>query len=626
MQFRKSVFSGYTFTFAFMENLFIVYQKAVKLLELGRPAAARKELLQLLTAEPKFAPALSTMALCFFEEKDFKKAAEYARAALEQSPNESEFHFVLGMVQTGLEEWEAAINSIETAVALNPNNAEYFVQLSLLYLQLKIYGKARQNLEKALAIDPGHEVALGLRSHYENLLGRDQSARQYMDKAIGANPENTALHWEMGDQAFNKGDYGQAAFHYQLVLQKQPGEWQLRERFLDARLGLHAVYKWLAIKYRPFFTVSYATLIFDIFLVILGAIMLKERDTGESYFMYLKWLTVLLAIKSFIFWFLRTIGHIWMRHKIWKLHWVEHLNYSTYLQLSALMAITSFLFYLVSKDFLWLGTAMVLLILALVSMVHLLLEDTKKKKFFRFYLYFIYSVGATTFITELVVPGGVQQLVDLLVFSIFGPVVLAIVWETVRDAINKKTVPIKSLEKRSVSMKIKILDWVVVPIGLGVFGVGGFYGTNIVSVLAFGIIWGGIGVATAALLFYYLKKKQSPLLNLESNFETTDDRTTRVFRILLSVFFWVLLSGICITAFSGLGKTTQERAAIVKHGNNEKKERAYVWVMYRGKTVKLRPDRITWEAAIHADSVLLTVRKSLFAVEYVDNISVIEKE
>ena len=609
-----------------MENAFTTFQKAAKLVELGRYKMARTELAKVLAEMPEFTPALRAMAVCFYSEGNFKNGLEYAESALRTDPNESENHYVMGLAYMGMEENEIGINYFEKAVELEPDNVEYFIQLARLYMNLEIYGKAKINLNKALEIEPTNEMALGLKSHYEHHFGRNEEADILMAKAIEQDPENVGLHLEMGNQALKKEDFEKAVFHYQQVMQKDPGNWLLRDRIITTYLGKYPIYNWLAIKFRPFFTVSYATLFFDLFLVLVGGLILREKNIDEPFYPYAQWGVLILIAKSIVFWLLRVVGHFYMNGKIWGLNFLERVNYSFYLHLNTVFALAALTMHILKGGFIWMATSGLLIIFSLISLAYLSIENEKKKKWLIGYLSFLYIVGGINFISEISGLGGVRHFPDILAISIFGPIIIWALWVHIKEYLeNRKKPKIEiKLEQPPQTIGGFILDWMVLPLGFGVYGFGGYFGTNIVEIFRFSLIWGGMGILFTGLFYYFLKRTKSSLLNMESTFESAEDSFGRLARVLLSVLSVVVLIGLVATVFYKGNNKFQEKVAIVKHGNDEKKEKAFVWVKYKDAKVKLRPDNEDWQALIGQDSAELFIKKSIFNLEYVERIAPLE--
>jgi tetratricopeptide (TPR) repeat protein len=99
-----------------------------------------------------------------FEAGRYEAAVAALRAAVESDPSDAEAQFFLGRAHLALEQWDAAADRLEKAVALAPRQAAYHHRLGQAYgeqtREASLLGRAslalktRQHLTEAVALDP----------------------------------------------------------------------------------------------------------------------------------------------------------------------------------------------------------------------------------------------------------------------------------------------------------------------------------------------------------------------------------------------------------------------------------------------------------------------------------------
>jgi tetratricopeptide (TPR) repeat protein len=74
-------------------------------------------------------------------------------------PDEFQISLALARVQLGLQRYDAAWKSLESASAVNANSSEVFVYRGAYYFQQEKYGDALKELDKAISLDPKNPYA-----------------------------------------------------------------------------------------------------------------------------------------------------------------------------------------------------------------------------------------------------------------------------------------------------------------------------------------------------------------------------------------------------------------------------------------------------------------------------------
>ena len=166
---------------------------------------ARKLVEEALQLDPNYAAAWVWLGLIYCDDVRFlwasasdeslAKAAECAERARALDDDYSELHALLGDIHLIRDEFDAAIDSCERAVALDPNGAYVTAYLGN---ALNWAGRPEEALNlarKAMRFSPLHPSwYVGVAAHANRLLGRYEEAVVFYQKAIKQTPDTIFLH------------------------------------------------------------------------------------------------------------------------------------------------------------------------------------------------------------------------------------------------------------------------------------------------------------------------------------------------------------------------------------------------------------------------------------------------
>ena len=603
-------------------------QRGIQLFELQRYADACKEFEKVLEMRPDFSFALCMISMTYTFEKKPKEGLIFANKALEINPQKAQSYFAQGLANLEMDEYDSAIVGFENAIELDTQNDSYHAYAALTYLQKQVLGKAELHINKALELDPNNVMALGLKSNFEQLLSRGTNANYLINKALEIDPTNVALLFEKGKLGAKVGDFDLASEMFEQVLQDDPGDSLVREGILDAQLGQYKWYECLVLKYRTFNQAHYLIIIFDLVLVLTGGAILREKNINEPYYPIAKYIIIALTIWSLIFWLVRMVGHIYMSRKLWKLRWGDLATYSIFIHFHLTLALISFLLHIYTLNFLWLGTALVLMIFSLLSLGTLTISKPQNIQYFKYYLKFIYVLGIVNFITQFLELDISGTMANIMVGSIFVPIVIAAIYDSIIEDRKKKKQPkpIKEKEVEQKSLLEKVNQWAMVPAMFGCYLMSIFYGNNILMKPRFVVIWGIISLGIAFLFYLQMKKNNSSILNMLSESETSEERASGFLRFFLTIILLIIAFGIGMTHLLDDGKRKIVEVPIIEHGSNKKKSNRIVVVRYKGWKSNLTFTKEQLENTKDCKTIEIEVSESLFGVDYYRNKATCKQE
>ena len=184
------------------------YHKAVALLELGEPDAARRQLEEAVARDPELLPALERLGHLLLEQGELDAARSRFERLVELAPTRAAGHLGLGEVDLQRGEPGEAVGVLETAAELEPGSTVAHYQLGLAYRAL---GRAEE-AERELALGLGGERIwipsplageIASRSlHVSALLeqaavllsdGANEEAASLLEGLVERSPENVTL-------------------------------------------------------------------------------------------------------------------------------------------------------------------------------------------------------------------------------------------------------------------------------------------------------------------------------------------------------------------------------------------------------------------------------------------------
>jgi tetratricopeptide (TPR) repeat protein len=128
--------------------------KAKPLVDEGKLSDAIVLLEKAYRLDPKNPQLLFRLASLHYDMKHYEAARQHVGAALDLTPSEWLYHYLLGLIEKASGSLERARESLETAVRLNPSAAEAFNELGDVAMHRQDFANAIRNFENAARLDP----------------------------------------------------------------------------------------------------------------------------------------------------------------------------------------------------------------------------------------------------------------------------------------------------------------------------------------------------------------------------------------------------------------------------------------------------------------------------------------
>jgi protein O-GlcNAc transferase len=172
-----------------------------------------------LTLNPAFIVAQQSLSRLLLDTEQFERAEASYRREIELSPEQAGPHHQLGLVLSKLGRHAEAIELYKRAIALNPNSGASYSSLGAAYIDFnqasgEILALALASHEKAVALEPENsDLHYNLGDSYQRAAQLDRALASY-DRAIALNPNNARARWVrvmLWAPAFASQDVGDSA-------------------------------------------------------------------------------------------------------------------------------------------------------------------------------------------------------------------------------------------------------------------------------------------------------------------------------------------------------------------------------------------------------------------------------
>lgn len=170
------------------------------------------------------ASAASLMAegLALAQAGEAAKALPIYERALKLDPENTDIHYVMGVLNKQLGAPEKAEQCYQNAVAVQPANFNAWYNLGNVRIELGRLDDAAQAYQKTVALNPGMAVAWNNLGNVLKALGRLDEAEAAYQKSISAEPGNVDALFNLGEVQRSRGALADAVRTFEKVLDLNP--------------------------------------------------------------------------------------------------------------------------------------------------------------------------------------------------------------------------------------------------------------------------------------------------------------------------------------------------------------------------------------------------------------------
>jgi Flp pilus assembly protein TadD len=223
----------------------VILDQARLLLEQGRPKDAEARIKQFLRQEPDNDYALSLLARCLYQRKQFDEGIAVIQNAIRLSPEESFYFYLHAFGHYQKDNVFLAIDNLNKAIRLNPYHAEYYGLLAFVLVGDKQFNEALGKANEGLAIEAENITCLNARAMALNKLKKTEEAIATMKNALAQDPDSEFTHTTIGWNLLERGRHQEAATHFREALRINPALQNAQNGLKEALKSRIPPYKWL---------------------------------------------------------------------------------------------------------------------------------------------------------------------------------------------------------------------------------------------------------------------------------------------------------------------------------------------------------------------------------------------
>lgn len=178
----------------FPDDYRLNYIKGLSLQQDNRESEAIAFLEKAIASNSQDIGILSTLALAYDNQGEYKKSSDIYEMALKLDPQNA---LILNNYAYNLSErsenLDKALSMAKIAVEKEPNNASYLDTIGWIYFKMKNYKLAKKFIEKSLSINPNSAVVLEHLGDVFNAMKDNSNALKYWKLSLEKNPNNKSL-------------------------------------------------------------------------------------------------------------------------------------------------------------------------------------------------------------------------------------------------------------------------------------------------------------------------------------------------------------------------------------------------------------------------------------------------
>jgi len=187
------------------------YKKAADVLEKG------------LKIDPKMPSAEALLGMSLYEMNSYAEARPHLETALRQKPTDSNAELILARDLSNLNEFDAAARHLRQLADRQPDNQEIWYLLCKIYMKL-----SEQALSKMNAIDPNSHLVHEMSGEVMESMKNFDGALVEYKKAVQMAPNEPGTHYRLGNIFYLLAEWDSAIEQFQAELANDPSNCKAR--------------------------------------------------------------------------------------------------------------------------------------------------------------------------------------------------------------------------------------------------------------------------------------------------------------------------------------------------------------------------------------------------------------
>lgn len=244
-------------------------------MELRRYDAALKELMEALKHDPENVSVYENLCWCFYKQKQYPVAEEWAGKVVAASPESYSGYYYLSICAGSQGQLEKAKQHINQALQCNPYWSGLYGYKAELFIVEEEWEKAEEEAHRGLAINPDDKVCQKNLTAALTKLRAKGKLEESLKIALQRSPDDANTHLSAGWSLLETGNIKEAREHFETALAKNPEEPLTKEGLLEAIKAKNILYRLVlkidfAIAARPYSERRLFLALFTLTLICFG--------------------------------------------------------------------------------------------------------------------------------------------------------------------------------------------------------------------------------------------------------------------------------------------------------------------------------------------------------------------
>jgi tetratricopeptide (TPR) repeat protein len=179
---------------------------------------------RIIDERPDFLPAYCELARLYLDRDDLAGARELVRKVVEHEPENTEAHFLLGVVEYIEGNFEAALKSYRIVERHDGLDCNLAMNMALVCEALGLPEDAIKHLEYAIANGEANARVYEVLADLQKVVGDSGKAIRTLETAVRKFPREASLHLGLGILCEQAGNHGEAESSLQAASRLAPGD------------------------------------------------------------------------------------------------------------------------------------------------------------------------------------------------------------------------------------------------------------------------------------------------------------------------------------------------------------------------------------------------------------------